>query len=71
MACYAEIGIHRDNPLSFWHETPPCHRLFSSGGEVHGWPVHEPIEYMVQSAIHKRTRRSFVLGGPQGQRILK
>ncbi len=28
-ACYAEVGLHRDNPIAYWYETLPGPRLFS------------------------------------------
>ncbi len=68
-ACYIEVVLHRDNPLAFWHDTPPSHRLYSPGWNLQEWPVQDPIEFKIQKVTHKRTRCSLQLGGPGNRRL--
>jgi len=62
-ACFAEVGLQRDNPLAFWHETATSPRLFSPGWELTRWPVQEVYKFTIGDTEFTRTRGSFRFGG--------
>lgn len=69
-ACYADVDLHSDNPVTFWHDTPRSHRLFSPGWELRGWPLHENIEFAIAGSVHKRTRCSLPFSGPCDRQLI-
>lgn len=69
-ACYVEVGLHRDNPLTFWHATPTTPRLYSPGWTLRGWPVEEPNEYKIGDTTYTGSRCSLPLGGPNNQSLI-
>lgn len=69
-AGYVEVGLHRDSPLAFWHETPVMPRLYSPGWTMRGWPEEEPYEYEIGGTTFSTTKRSLPLGGACNRRLI-
>jgi hypothetical protein len=60
-AGYAEVQLARQNPLSFWYDTMPEHRLFFLGLRISRWPQNEEIRYRMGDTEFTRFRCSLPL----------